>query len=292
MVPPSVRLRLCALAVSAAAFAVPASAQADNAGGGAAYPGTPDVEVARCETGHNWRCGTGERLKVTGEDLAAVWAVTFTGGPGGRDDAFACPRRVTEGSFVVTVPAGARTGRLRVRSDAAVMRTRRSVSVPTRVLADAPAQDRATTDEGSSGEMTFPIRGRHDMGQSEANSFGGGRRHQGHDLFAACGTPLVALTSGSVEQKAYHSAAGHYLVIKAADGKSYAYMHLRSASPLKTGDKVTVGQAVGEVGATGRATGCHLHFEEWSSPGWYTGGRAIDPLPLLERLEAAPHAHR
>ena len=292
MVPPSVRLRLCALAVSAAAFAVPASAQAAAGGGGAAYPGTPEVDVARCETGHNWRCGTGERLKVTGEDLAAVRAVAFTGGPGGRDDAVARARRVTEDSFVVTVPAGARTGRLRVRSDAAVMRTRRAVRVPTRVLAGAPAQDPATTDEGSSGDMTFPIRGRHDMGQSETNGFGGGRGHQGHDLFAACGTRLVALTSGSVQQKAYHSAAGHYLVIKAADGASYAYMHLQTGSPLKTGDRVSAGQAVGAVGDTGRASGCHLHFEMWTAPGWYTGGRAIDPLPLLQRLEAAPHPHR
>ena len=292
MVPPSVRLRLCALAVSAAAFAVPASAQAAVTGGGAAYPGTPEVEVARCETGDNWRCRAGERLEVTGEDLAAVRAVAFTGGPGGRDDAFARPRRVTEDSFVVTVPAGARTGRLRVRSGDAVMRTRRSVRVPTRVLADAPVQDTASADEGASGDMTFPIRGRHDMGQSETNSFGGGRGHQGHDLFAACGTPLVALTSGSVQQKAYHSAAGHYLVIKAADGKSYAYMHMRAPSPLKAGDRVAVGQTVGEVGATGRVSGCHLHFEEWTAPGWYTGGRAVDPLPLLERLEAAPHPHR
>ncbi len=76
------------------------------------------------------------------------------------------------------------------------------------------------------------------------------------------------------------------------DGKSYAYMHLQSASPLQTGDRVTVGQPVGEVGDSGRASGCHLHFEEWTAPGWYTGGRAVDPLPLLERLEAAPHPHR
>ena len=130
------------------------------------------------------------------------------------------------------------------------------------------------------------------MGQSETNAFGGSRRHQGHDLFAACGTTLVALTSGAVQQKAYHSAAGHYLVLKARDGKSYAYMHLRSASSLETGDKVSAGQVVGEVGDSGRASGCHLHFEEWTAPGWYTGGRAVEPLPLLERLEAAPHPHR
>jgi murein DD-endopeptidase MepM/ murein hydrolase activator NlpD len=285
MVPPSVRLPLCALAVSAAALAVPASAQAAAGGGGAAYPGAPEVAAARCETGQNWRCGAGERLTVTGEALDGVESVAFTGGRGGRDDSFARPRRVTEDSFVVKVPEGARTGRLRVRSDVAVTRTRRSVRVPARALAQA-------RDTASASDMVFPIRGRHDMGQGETSGFGGARNHQGHDLFAACGTPLVALTSGSVQQKAYHSAAGHYLVVEARDGKSYAYMHLRSASALKAGQSVSAGQAVGEVGDTGRASGCHLHFEEWTAPGWYTGGRAIDPLPLLERLEAAPHPHR
>ena len=292
MVLPSVRLRLCALAVSVAGLAFPAGVQASTAGGGAAYPGIPEVDVAQCETGRNWRCGAGERLTVSGEDLGSVVSVAFTGGPGGRDDALARPRRVTEKSFVVAVPRTARTGRLRVRTEVGVMRTRRSVRVPARALAGAPVPAASRPDESAAGDMTFPIRGDHDMGQSEANSFGGARGHQGHDLFAACGTPLVAVTSGSVQQKAYHSAAGHYLVLKAGDGKSYAYMHLRSAPALRIGEKVTVGETVGAVGDSGRASGCHLHFEEWTAPGWYTGGRAIDPLPLLERLEAAAHRHR
>ena len=289
MVLSSVRLRLCALAVSAVALAVPASAQASTAAGGAAYPGAPSIAAARCETGANWRCGVGERLTVRGEGLAGVTSVAFVGGRGGRDDAFARPRRTAARSFVVVVPDGARSGRLRVRTAAAVASTRRSVRIPARALAGGPRQ--AVSPGRSGAEMVFPIRGAHDMGQSETNAFGGGRNHQGHDLFAKCGTPLVAVTSGSVQQKAYHAAAGHYLVLKARDGKSYAYMHLRSASRLKAGAEVTAGDPVGEVGDTGRASGCHLHFEQWTAPGWYTGGRAVDPLPLLERLEAAPHHH-
>lgn len=133
--------------------------------------------------------------------------------------------------------------------------------------------------------MTFPIRGSHDMGQSETNHFGGGRNHRGHDLFAACGTRLVAVTSGKVQQKTYQSAAGHYVVLQDRSGQSFAYMHLQSASPLSPGESVKTGQTVGRVGQTGRASGCHLHFERWTSPGWYLGGTAIDPLPLLRRLK-------
>jgi murein DD-endopeptidase MepM/ murein hydrolase activator NlpD len=38
---------------------------------------------------------------------------------------------------------------------------------------------------------------------------------------------------------------------------------------------------IGYVGRTGDATACHLHFEMWSAPGWYDGGRPFDPLPSL-----------
>ena len=46
------------------------------------------------------------------------------------------------------------------------------------------------------------------------------------------------------------------------------------------------GQPIGEVGDTGDADGCHLHFEMWSAPGWYTGGAPIDPLPSLKAWDA------
>jgi murein DD-endopeptidase MepM/ murein hydrolase activator NlpD len=40
------------------------------------------------------------------------------------------------------------------------------------------------------------------------------------------------------------------------------------------------------VGDTGRASGCHLHFEEWTAPGWYAGGKPFDPLPDLRAWDA------
>jgi murein DD-endopeptidase MepM/ murein hydrolase activator NlpD len=128
----------------------------------------------------------------------------------------------------------------------------------------------------------FPIRGAHKYGTGAA-AFGGGRGHQGQDTFAKCGTPLVAARGGVVKFKQYHSAAGNYIVIDGEDeGYDYAYMHLRDASLVNEGDHVYTGQPIGFVGDTGHADGCHLHFEVWKAPGWYSGGSAIDPLPLLQ----------
>jgi murein DD-endopeptidase MepM/ murein hydrolase activator NlpD len=127
----------------------------------------------------------------------------------------------------------------------------------------------------------FPVRGPHGYGEFAAK-FGGGRGHQGQDVFAACGTPMVAARGGVVKFKQYHSRAGYYLVI---DGEQtsvdYAYMHLQSAALVDKGERVRTGQLIGYVGDTGDASGCHLHFEMWSGPGWYSGGSAFDPLPHL-----------
>jgi len=133
-------------------------------------------------------------------------------------------------------------------------------------------------------DHVFPVRGAHDYG-GPASRFGAGRSghsHQGHDVFARCRTRMVAARGGRVQYSGYHSAAGNYVVIDGADtGIDYAYMHLIQPSPFRTGDRVYTGQQIGAVGETGRASGCHLHFEMWSAPGWYTGGSAFDPLPSL-----------
>lgn len=127
----------------------------------------------------------------------------------------------------------------------------------------------------------FPIRGAHDYG-SEVASFGGGRNHQGQDVFARCGTPLVAARGGVVKIRASHSRAGHYVVIDGEQtGHDYIYMHLRDVALVNKNERVRTGQLIGYVGDTGRASGCHLHFELWTAPGWYTGGSPIDPAPLL-----------
>ena len=131
----------------------------------------------------------------------------------------------------------------------------------------------------------FPVRGRHSYGSGRA-AFGAernGHTHQGHDVFARCGTPMVAARGGVVKLNKFERSAGHYVVV---DGEGtdvdYVYMHLQEPSPLEKGARVLTGQQIGSVGDTGDAHGCHLHFELWGGPGWYTGGAPIDPLPFLK----------
>jgi hypothetical protein len=127
----------------------------------------------------------------------------------------------------------------------------------------------------------FPVRGPHGYGEFAAR-FGGGRGHQGQDVFASCGTPLWAARGGKVKFKQYQSAAGYYIVIDGQrTGTDYAYMHMREPALVNEGDRVRTGQLIGYVGRTGDATACHLHFEMWTPPGWYHGGHPVDPLPSL-----------
>ena len=135
----------------------------------------------------------------------------------------------------------------------------------------------------------FPIRGKHAYGM-DAGRFGAGRAghsHQGQDVFAACGTPLVAARGGRVKIAKYQGNAGNYLVIDdAGEGTDTMYAHLRDPALIAKGERVHTGDPIGFVGDTGDAQGCHLHFEEWDAPGWYTGGSPFDPLADLKAWDA------
>lgn len=132
---------------------------------------------------------------------------------------------------------------------------------------------------------TFPVAGPHSYGGADAR-FGAGRpghRHQGQDVMAAEGTPVVAPRGGTISWRAFQSrGAGYYLVLDPVmEPYNYVFMHLQARSLLvKLGDRVRTGQLLANVGSTGVASAPHLHFEIWNGP-WYKGGVPIDPLPIL-----------
>ena len=134
----------------------------------------------------------------------------------------------------------------------------------------------------SSSDGAFPVRGKHTYG----DGLGAGRGHQGQDLLAKCGKPVVAAYPGRIQLNSYQGAAGNYVVV---DGKGKledtVYMHLRERSPLRKRQRVAAGDVLGRVGDTGRATACHLHFEVWSNPGYYEGGSPMNPEPMLRALD-------
>jgi murein DD-endopeptidase MepM/ murein hydrolase activator NlpD len=159
---------------------------------------------------------------------------------------------------------------------------------------EAPAARKATASPALSLSFAFygyafPILGAHEI-SLDGGRFGAarsGHTHQGQDVLAICGTPLVAARGGIVQYAEYEANAGNYVVI---DGKGtpndFMYAHLAEPSPLQVGETVRTGQPIGIVGDTGDASACHLHFEIWGAPGWYEGGSPFDPLPALEKWDA------
>lgn len=137
----------------------------------------------------------------------------------------------------------------------------------------------------------FPVVGRFSFGSEDAR-FGAGRpghSHQGQDLVADEGTPLVAPYAGKISWVKYQaSGAGYYVVLDGDDNRDYVFMHLQKGSiNVKQGDVVPAGKLLGRVGSTGRSSGPHLHFEIWTGGPWQFGGKPIDPLPTLKRWYAS-----
>jgi murein DD-endopeptidase MepM/ murein hydrolase activator NlpD len=128
----------------------------------------------------------------------------------------------------------------------------------------------------------FPIRGSHaDRGPIGAFGAGrnGGRTHEGFDVMAACGTPLVAARGGKVVRSTYDPVLyGNDVKIQGRlNNLEYRYSHLLHPALVHVGDTVHTGQRIGVVGETGnaRSVGCHLHFE------LRRNGVLVDPKPFL-----------
>jgi peptidoglycan LD-endopeptidase LytH len=106
----------------------------------------------------------------------------------------------------------------------------------------------------------------------------GGRKHDGQDIFAKRGTPVISATDGIVVRVGTNRLGGKIVSVVGNGGRVYYYAHLDGyAEGLLVGDEVSAGDTLGYVGNTGnaRTTPPHLHF------GVYAATGAVDPLPLL-----------
>lgn len=107
-----------------------------------------------------------------------------------------------------------------------------------------------------------------------------GRRHEGIDIFAPTGTPVVATSSGVVQKISSGGAGGNAVWLLGAGLSRHYYAHLDRVANLRVGDTVRQGQTIGTVGNTGNAQAGrpHLHY------GLYLAdGGAVNPYPYFLR---------
>ncbi|MET9361040.1 transglycosylase family protein [Streptomyces sp. NPDC006632] len=143
-------------------------------------------------------------------------------------------------------------------------------------VAKAPAKPVAKAPVKSAG-FTAPVDAHPSTPYRKAGSSWASGYHTGVDFPVSTGTSVRAVTSGTVVEAGWGGAYGYQVVIHHPDGRYSQYAHL-SALTVKTGQKVNTGQRIGRSGATGNATGPHLHFEIRTGPGY---GSDVDPLAYL-----------
>jgi hypothetical protein len=208
----------------------------------------------------------------------------------GRQVAVRWPKGVSlrAGHYVVLLHAKDSRGHNLRRSPSAPGRTRLLVRGRPKPVAPAPPAASApapAVPASAGGRGVFPVAGAFSFGGADAR-FGAGRPghiHEGQDILAAAGVPVVAPFGGTVSSTSYQEGgAGEYVVLDAVDGRDYFFAHcIRGSTTVPSGAVVAAGAPLCQLGSTGDATGPHLHFEIWMV-GWrIPGGYPIDPLPDL-----------
>ncbi len=109
--------------------------------------------------------------------------------------------------------------------------------------------------------------------------------HSGVDISQERGTPVKVTAEGQVVYTGHYYSYGKFIVVDHGFGYQTAYGHLHSID-VRQGQYVTKGQMIGTVGSTGRATGCHLHYEV------RVNGTPVDPTDyFFEDVADLPGAH-
>ncbi len=175
------------------------------------------------------------------------------------------------------------------------------LALPASGLAAADSKPRATPGDAAGGPQearrpldplaaesaaVFPVKEAGTFGEGVAR-FGAARSghvHEGQDVFAPEGTPLLAVHDGVVLETGDGGGRGNFVSFYSpAERQTYVYMHMSEPSRVAAGRHVKAGQRVGSVGCTGSCFGDHLHFEVRRGRG--AQAPPIDPLPLLTRLK-------
>jgi murein DD-endopeptidase MepM/ murein hydrolase activator NlpD len=133
--------------------------------------------------------------------------------------------------------------------------------------------------ELKAGDYVFPVRGEH----TYTDDYGAPReftgKHEGNDIFAVSGTPVVAVANGRLFLVGTRRISGNRLWLEDSEGNQFFYAHLTSFAEIaRNGVEVEQGDVLGYVGSTGDAeqTPPHLHFEVHPR-----GGGPVNPFELL-----------
>jgi biotin carboxyl carrier protein len=238
----------------------------------------------------------GRKGRVLRIDLGAI--------PTGRllNPSWPAGSALVKGRYVVRIHATAPGGGTLLRRATTSGRTGLTVKAPAVAPALPPAPAQALTPTPAPAPVTpvmpavpapaptpgiFPVQGPHTFGGADAQ-FGAqrtGHMHEGQDVVAAEGQPIVAPVAGTIVKRAYQAGgAGYYLVQDTPDGRSFFFAHCQKDSfAVEEGQAVAAGQPLCAVGHTGAASGPHLHFEIWVG-GWRRSAASapVDPLAQLQ----------
>ncbi|ABG32521.1 peptidase M23 [Roseobacter denitrificans] len=117
-----------------------------------------------------------------------------------------------------------------------------------------------------------------DYGYRRDPKTGGRRMHKGVDFAASLGTDLHATADGVVTEAGWSSGYGRLIKIQHEFGIETRYAHL-SKIRVKVGQRVSRGDHIGDMGASGRVTGVHLHYEV------RVGGKAVNPMIFIKAAQ-------